>query len=265
MPQARPWAPPANESVPPRAPPGPAAPPSPAPVGATPLSRVTTPAPVVRVTNVRKPEVAADTAEAVDERLFPEEGSAEGCASGECLPGTEPESEREPEPELAPPPVARGRDNPTQPLIDRWRAAVESVRTASIRHGTALANGRLLWLRPGEVGVAYVPKAAFHRTTLAASGGKAVVEKALAEHFGRPMKLTVEEASAEVAASTISIAEQDSQARAAHTQSTEGKVRSHPAIRSVLKALGGEIEHIQVLEPERPSASPAPEVPEDSA
>lgn len=260
MPPARPWGPPANESLPPRAPPGPGAPPSPAPAGATPLSRVTTPAPVVRVTNVRKPEVAADS---VDERLFPEEGSAEGCASGECLP--EPEAEREPEPEVAPPPMARGRDNPTQPLIDRWRAAVETVRTASIRHGTALANGRLLWLRPGEVGVAYVPKAAFHRTTLSASGGKAVVEKALAEHFGRPMKLTVEEATAEVAASTVSIAEQDSQARAAHTQSTEGKVRSHPAVRSVLKLLGGEIEHIQVLEPERPAASPAPEAPEDSA
>jgi hypothetical protein len=215
----------------------------------------------VRVTNVRKPpEMDAGSA---DERLFPEEGSAEGCASGECLP--EPEPEREPEPEVAPPPGARGRDHPTLPLVDRWRAAVETVRTASIRHGTSLANGRLLWLRPGEVGVAYVPSAAFHRTAISAASGKGLVEKALSEHFGRPMKLTVEEATAEIAASTVSIAEQDSQARAAHTQSTEVKVRSHPAVRSVLKLLGGEIEHIQVLEPERPSASPAPEVPEDSA
>ncbi|EAU63567.1 hypothetical protein STIAU_7026 [Stigmatella aurantiaca DW4/3-1] len=210
----------------------------------------------MRVTNVRKPESVADS---VDERLFPEEGSAEGCASGDCLPG------EEPEPEAPPPPVAQGRDNPALPLAERWRAAVETVRGASARHGTSLAHGRLLWLRPGEVGVAYVPSAAFHRSIIGAPSGKAVVEKALAEHFGRPMKLAVEEASAEVAASTVSIAEQDSQARAAHTQSTEGKVRSHPAVRSVLKLLGGEIEHIQVIEPERPSASPAPEVPEDSA
>ncbi|MDC0714318.1 DNA polymerase III subunit gamma/tau [Stigmatella sp. ncwal1] len=211
---------------------------------------------MVRLTNVRKPESVDDS---VDERLFAEEGSAEGCASGDCLPG------EEPEPEAPPPPVARGRDNPALPLADRWRAAVETVRSASTRHGTSLANGRLLWLRPGEVGVAYVPAAAFHRTTIGAALGKTLVEKALTEHFGRPMKLTVEEATAEVAASTISLAEQDSQARAAHTQSTEGKVRSHPAVRSVLKLLGGEIEHIQVVEPERPSASPAPEVPEDSA
>lgn len=232
--------------------------PSPAPAGATPLSRVTAPAPTVRLTNVRKP-VPEATARSEEERLFPEEGSAEGCASGECLPDEAPEAEE------APPPMASGRDSPALPLGERWRAAVETVKAASVRHGTALANGRLLWLRAGEVSVAYIPSAAFHRSMVATGNGKALVEKALSEHFGRAMKLLVEEASAEVAASTLSLAEQDAQARTAHTQSTEGKVRSHPAIRAVLKHLGGEIEHIQVLEPERPPANPSPEVPEDSA
>jgi hypothetical protein len=234
-------------------------PPAPSvPAGATPLSRVTEPAPEVRVTNVRKPPEAVPTT-GPEERLFPEEGSAEGCASGECLP----DAVAEPAPDAAP--VGNGRDSPTLPIGERWRAAVESVRTQSVRHGTALAHGRLLWLRPGEVGLAYAPNAAFHRGMVTGSSGKSLVEKALSEHFGHPMKLVAQEATAEAAAaSPLSIAEQDAQARAAYTQSTEGKVRTHPAIRAVLKILGGEIEHIQVIEPERPSASPAIESPDES-
>jgi hypothetical protein len=217
-------------------------------------------APEVRVVNVRKPPEAV--AASADERLYPEEGSAEGCASGECLPDAAPEPE--PEPEAAP--GGNGRDTPTLPIAERWRAAVESVRSQSPRHGTALAHGRLLWLRPGEVGLAYTSTAAFHRGMLTGASGRALVEKALSEHFGRPTKLVAQEATGEAAASTpLSIAEQDAQARAAYTQSTEGKVRSHPAVRAVLKILGGEIEHIQVIEPERPSASPTIESPDESA
>jgi hypothetical protein len=211
----------------------------------------------VRVINVRKPPEAV--AASAEERLFPEEGSAEGCASGECLP------DAAPEPESEPAPTGNGRDNPTQPIAERWRAAVESVRAQSPRHGTALAHGRLLWLRPGEVGLAYTATAAFHRGMLTGTSGRALVEKALSEHFGRPTKLVAQEATAEAAAATpLSIAEQDAQARAAYTQSTEGKVRSHPAVRAVLKILGGEIEHIQVLEPERPTAPLAAESPDES-
>jgi hypothetical protein len=223
---------------------------------------VTEPSPEVRVINVRKPPEPAP-ATSPEERLFPEEGSAEGCASGECLPDAVAEPESEPEPQATP--GGNGRDTPTLPIGERWRAAVESVRTQSPRHGTALAHGRLLWLRPGEVGLAYTPTAAFHRGMLTGTSGRALVEKALSEHFGRPMKLVAQEATGEAAAATpLSIAEQDAQARAAYTQSTEGKVRTHPAVRAVLKILGGEIEHIQVLEPERPSASPVIESPDES-
>jgi len=238
------------------------------PAGATPLSRVTEPAPEVRVTNIRKPVQAEPVQEeSVDEeRLFAEEGSAEGCASGECLPDEPQQAAAPPAPATpvgGPPAASNGRDNPVLSMADRWRAAVDTVKAASIRHGAALSHGRLLWLRPGEVGVAYVAAHAFHRGQLMGGTGRALVEKALSEHFGRPTKLVLEEATGE-AATTLSIAEQESQARTAHQQSTEGKVRSHPAIRAVLKMLGGEIEHIQVLEPERPASGPAVESPEES-
>ncbi len=261
----RPWET-RNTSAPTLPPAGPAIPPplralSVPPAGATPLSRTTEPAPTVRITNVRKPEAPAPTDS--DERLFPEEGSAEGCASGECLPDAAPQ-EPEPEPEV---PMAQaprsGRDNPSRSTAERWRAAVDSVKGASVRHGAALAHGRLLWLRTGEIGLGYRPQEGFHRLQLTSATGKAIVDKALAEHFGRPMKLVFEETAGDVA--TQSIAEEEASSRAAHEKSTEGKVRSHPAIRSVLKLLGGEVEHIQIYEPERPAvaAPPPSESPED--
>ena len=174
----------------------------------------------------------------------------------------------DPEPEAEPIAASRPagvRDNPNRPLIERWRAAVESVKAASPRHGAALANGRLVSMRAGEIVLGFLPSAGFHRTAVTSPGGKATVDKALAEHFGRPVKLTVQEVSAEDTRMGLSIAEQDAQSRAAHEKSTEGKVRTHPAVRAVLKYLGGEIEHIQVYEPERPSAVPTADTPDESA
>lgn len=257
----RPWETQArNTSAPTLPPAGPSIPPplralSNPPAGATPLSRTTEPAPTVRVTNVRKPEPPPPSDG--DERLFPEEGSAEGCASGECLPDVAPpEAEPEPEVPLAQAPRS-GRDNPSRSTAERWRAAVDSVKGASVRHGAALSHGRLLWLRTGEIGLGYRAQEGFHKLQLTNATGKALVDKALAEHFGRPMKLVFEEVTGD--APTQSIAEEEASSRAAHEKSTEGKVRSHPAIRSVLKLLGGEVEHIQIYEPERPSvAAPSP-------
>ena len=175
------------------------------------------------------------------------------------------EPDPEPEPTAVPAPVARSRDNPNLPLGDRWRAAVDSVKGASLRHGTALANGRLLSMRAGEIVLGFLPTAGLHRMTVSAAAGKATIDKLLAEHFGRPVKLSFQDITADDTRAPLSIAEQDAQSRSNHEKSTEGKVRSHPAVRAVLKFLGGEIEHIQVYEPERPSAVPAADTPDDSA
>ncbi len=234
----------------------------------------------MRVTNVRLPTPPPATE---DERFFPEEGSAEGCASGECLPDVPPVPLAEPEPEpeadsvrpfdvhhasgAAAPMATSGRDNPRRPLQDRWRAVVDTVRASSGRHAQSLANGRLLWIREGEVAVAYVPKDGFHKL-MVSSNGRPAIEKALAEHFGRPTKLLVQDAAADDTSPTaglISIAQQDAQERTAYEKSTEGRVRSHPALRATLKFLGGEIEHIQVYDqPARPVAAPTNDSPDES-
>lgn len=250
---------------------------------------------MVRVTNVRlPPQVAPPPVEAPvdDERLFAEEGPADGCASGECLP--EPTAEptaaplaapaAEPEREsvrafdvhhapraAAPLMAASGKDNPRRPLQDRWRAAVDTVRAASGRHAQSLASGRLLWIREGEVAVAYLPaKDGFHKSTVSGSAGRAIVEKALAEHFGRPTRLVVQDATEGepapgTAAPLVSLAEEAATERAAYERSTEGRVRNHPAVRAALKQLGGEIEHIQVYDaPVRPPVTASNEPSDES-
>jgi hypothetical protein len=165
-----------------------------------------------------------------------------------------------------------GRDNPRRPLQDRWRAAVDTVRDASGRHAKSLAFGRLLWIREGEVGVGYTPKDGFHKTTVQGGAGRPIIEKALSEHFGRPTKIVVQDCaegepaeSASPATGFVSIAQEDAQERAAYEKSTEGRVRSHPAVRATLKFLGGEIEHIQIYDqPARPAAPPANDTPDES-
>jgi hypothetical protein len=219
-----------------------------------------------------------------DERLYPEEGPADGCASGECLPDApSASSPPEPEPEsvrpfdlhharpasAAAPLAASGRDNPRRPLQDRWRAAVETVKDVSGRHAKSLACGRLLWIREGEVAIAYTPKDGFHKTTVMGGAGRALVEKALGEHFGRPTKLVVQdcaEGDTGSEAGMVSLSVQDASERAAYEKSTEGRVRAHPSVRAALRVLGGEIEHIQVYDlPARPALTPTNESPDESS
>jgi hypothetical protein len=190
-------------------------------------------------------------------KLFPEEGSAEGCASGECLPESPP---------IAPPAprAATARDDVTRPLADRWRDVVDLVRQSSPRHGASLAHARLLWIRPGEVAIAYTSAAGFHKATVTAPTAKASLEKLFATHFGRPTLLKVETQAAPTDGEAPTIAEQEAVAKATRERETEAQLRGHPALRATLKILGGEIEHIQMLEP-APSPAVEPGGPDESA
>jgi hypothetical protein len=181
----------------------------------------------------------AQSAPAGETRLFQEEAAPAGCASGECLPDAK---------DAAPVPLPL-ESRPTEVV---WRAAVEAVRAASARHAASLAQGRLVALREGEVVLAYRPEASFHRTTVTGQSGRAAVERLLSEHFGRATRIVLDDAAA--ATAPKSLAEQDAETRAAHEVSTDQTVRGHPAIRAALRILGGELEHIQVLERQRTGA-----------
>lgn len=204
---------------------------------------------MVTVTNVTPPPPPAPVVDEEGNRLFAPEGSAEGCASGECLPEAPEPADDEPAP---PARVAQGLSQQ-----ERWRAALEKVKQVSPRHGASLAFGRLIDLRPNEVVIGYTREAAFHKATISAATGRATIEKVLSEHFGAPIRLVIQEATEATASAPISPAEEERIQRETHQKSTDVKVRSHPAVRAVLKAIGGEVEHIQVLEKER---APVPEV-----
>ena len=146
------------------------------------------------------------------------------------------------------------------PSADRWRAAVDSVRAASPRHGASLAFGRLVRVAPGEVVIAFPPEADFHRSTVSGAG-RATIEQVLTTTFGRPTRLVIDNAAASLAPQ--SIAEVEAKERAAHERTVEARVRNHPALQSAIRILGGEVEHVQVLERERPSPSVAEPEPAD--
>ena len=196
-----------------------------------------------------------------DEKLFAPEDPAEGCASGDCVPAAA-------QPEPAPALVLESPLPPASPTADQWRAAVDRVRKASTRHGASLAFGRLLWIRPGEVALAYPRSASFHKATITAQSGRALIEKALTEHFGAPTRLVVEEAAELAAAAAPSLAEEEAKNRDEHEKSTDAMVRAHPAVRAALRHLGGEVEHIQVFDRPRPDAlqgeDEVPEPPEQT-
>jgi len=212
----------------------PAAAPTPAPA-----------APAVRVTNVvRPPEVR------------PPEPP---------LPAFEPVTVEEDDGPDEPPAAFQrsGRDDPTRSTSERWRAAVDAVRDASSRHAASLAHARVLWLRPGDVTVGFTSASEFHRVQLSGAG-KALVEEALSRHFARPTKFNVEGRPGAADAAPPSLAEQEAAERAVRDRGADQKVRSHPAVASILRLLGGEIEHVQPLEPERPEA-PLPMDPDEPA
>lgn len=133
---------------------------------------------------------------------------------------------------------------------------MQAVRQESGRHGTSLMHGRLLSLEPGRVRLGFTRAAAFHRTAVAGSTGKALIEKALTEHFGQPTVVELEPDTAVADAAEPSLAEFQSRAREAHERSTDNRVRSHPAVVAALSLLGGQVEHIQVLQPDARPAVP---------
>jgi hypothetical protein len=183
--------------------------------------------------------------DATDSRLFAREGSAEGCASGACLP----------EPVATPASAAP---------LERWKAAVEAVRTASPRHGKSLSHGRFLSMEPGTIKLFFPNDAAFHRSTVFGMS-RQLIEEELSKHFGRPTKVMEDTSPNAHKAAAPSIAEDEARQTAARHTAIDARVHQHPAIKNVLRILGGTVEHVQYLEPvrEAPSALPRVQAPED--
>ncbi len=202
-------------------------------------------------THVLPPRVAAPQPEVTlvnrvlpgDVKLFEPEGSPGGCASGECLvPPPLVLEEQEPEPEAPPTPTHIVGDD------EKWRRAVDALRNASPRHGKSLSYARFLGFTPEGVKLAFPTDAAFHRAQIVGLS-RAMIEAELARSLGRPVKVLEDTTAAALQSAPKSIAELEATDRNTRERSIEEKVRMHPALRNVLKHLGGNLEHISYLEP----------------
>ncbi|MFN0061526.1 MAG: hypothetical protein ACKVPX_03275 [Myxococcaceae bacterium] len=174
---------------------------------------------------------AAESAPPAPEaRLFAPESSPEGCASGACV-------------------EASTHDVFS---LDQWRAVVAHVRAASPRHGTALANGRFLGAAADGVRIGFTRDSHFHRAAVTSESGRPLCDAALRAAWSTPLRLIIEDAPA---GAPPSLAEEETRARESREQGLTQSAHSHPAVRNVLRLLGGEVEHIQLNEA---VASPRP-------
>lgn len=158
-------------------------------------------------------------------------------------PSTSSEAAEDDEPEIA-------AVTATAPATDadKWKRAVDALRQASPRHGKSLSYAHFLGFSAEAVRIAFPPSASFHKAQVTGMS-RAMVETELSKSLGRPVKLIEDTTSQALVGAPKSIAEVEASDRFSRERGIEDKVRSHPAVRSILRHLGGSLEHISYLEP----------------
>jgi DNA polymerase-3 subunit gamma/tau len=157
-------------------------------------------------------------------RVFPPEPMPGGCATGEC---------------------GSPADDPSLPQDERWKRWLASIRDKHAVLYSVLAEGRLAWIRPGEVALAFSSEHAFHRAQVEGGEMRAQAEALLASWFGAPTRLRLD---APLAEGPLSVAEEERRRREARAAELRRRAREHPAVRAVQSLLGGEITGIDVPE-----------------
>lgn len=141
---------------------------------------------------------------------------------------------------------------------ERWRRAVEALRDVSARHAKSLSYARFLGFTPEGVRLVFPQDAVFHRSQIIGMS-RAMVEGELSKSLGRPIKLVEDTSAAALQNAPKSIAEIEASDRSSREKSIEQKVRAHPALKNVIRHLGGALEHIAYLEPvSRPASGAGP-------
>jgi hypothetical protein len=134
-------------------------------------------------------------------------------------------------------------DDRTLEAGDRWRKAIDAVRERKPMLALHLAEGRLLWLRPGEVAIGFTPEKKFHRGQLDVREADAL----LTGWFGASTVLKVQDAADDAPSS---VAEDRRRAREERAKRLRAEAEASPAVQAVKEVLGGEIEEIRVLDEE---------------
>jgi DNA polymerase-3 subunit gamma/tau len=132
----------------------------------------------------------------------------------------------------------------SQPLSERWRAAVAEVESESPTLGAALKQATLVSFGPPDVRIRFPAGTKFPEMV---ERKRAAVEKAFSGFLGRPVKLAIEigpvaTAAAGGAEAGAPIASVDRAEREARSAKLRDEARSHPNIQEAAKLLGAEID-----------------------
>jgi DNA polymerase-3 subunit gamma/tau len=132
----------------------------------------------------------------------------------------------------------------SQPLAERWRAAVAEVESESPTLGAALKQATLVSFGPPDVRIRFPAGTKFPEMV---ERKRTAVEKAFSGFLGRPVKLAIEVGPAAPAAAggaeaAAPIASVDRAEREARSAKLRDEARSHPNIQEAAKLLGAEID-----------------------
>ena len=138
------------------------------------------------------------------------------------------------------------RDDPSAPLADRWRGAVEEIEQVAPFAAPALKQAALLWIREGEVGIQLSPGTFADMV----ERRRADIEAALARRFGKPTRLAVSIGAAAPAAGAeppTSLAQVEAAERMARSSRVREQARAHQNIQGAARILDGRIDEIEEL------------------
>jgi len=96
--------------------------------------------------------------------------------------------------------------------------------------------------------LSFSKEAAFHKSTVAGVA-RPQIEKLASERLGRPVRIRLVDAAATGRPAPLSPAEEEAKEKADRDKRVADMVRAHPAVSAALEILGGEIEHIEIVQP----------------
>jgi DNA polymerase-3 subunit gamma/tau len=132
-----------------------------------------------------------------------------------------------------------------------WAQFVSRVRGERPALASLLEHARLIHFGPESVEIGY-GRSSFYWETARERGNIALVERLVAEHFGRPVPFSVKALDdASCAEGAMSLAEIALERRHADEKKVRVSALDHPAVRSAISILGGEVKEVIPLS--RPS------------
>lgn len=109
-----------------------------------------------------------------------------------------------------------------------------------------LAEGRLGWLRDGEIALSFAGEHGFHLAQVRSGDFRRQMDGLLLAWFGRAMTLRLDVAAE---GAPVSVAEEERRRLEERAVQLRARAREHPAVRLVQSLLSGEIQGIDVDEP----------------